>query len=78
MRRGGPPPPSYSTTWSYPDGLVRRAMVAPFIDSDQKSYKPSGSGAISGGLRQSGKVQKWVHLEKPEKITDPDGMKERG
>ena len=78
MRRGRPPPPSYQTTWNNPDGHDRRAMDAPFMGIDQKSYIPWGSGTISGGLRQSGKVRKGVHLEKLENFHDPDGMKERG
>ena len=68
VRRGRPPPPSYPTTWNSPDGNDRRAMNAPFTDIDQKSYIPSSSEAISGGVRQSGKVPKRMDLEKLEKL----------
>ena len=75
MRRGRPPPPNYSTTWNNPDGHDRRAVDAPFIDIDQKSYKPSGSRAISAGLRQSGNVQMGVYLEKLENFMIPMGRR---
>jgi len=73
VRRGRPPPPHYPTTWNNPEGHDRRAIDAPFMCTDQKSYKPTGSRAISGELRQSGKVPNGVDLEKLEKFMTPMG-----